>query len=194
MRFEIAGGIASGKTTLAKLLGLELENLSLEDFRSNPFWAKFYRDPKRYAFETEVTFHLQHYSQFLDAECSGRRTVCDTSLLLDLAYADVNLTGSKYETFLRVYQEVQASLQPPLAIVFLQCSPEEELRRVIERARSEEASVPLEYLSALNQALKRRVDEVRDRIKVIELDSEQLDFANIDSEKKKAKEVVLQAI
>jgi deoxyadenosine/deoxycytidine kinase len=57
-RIEIAGGIASGKTTLARLLrkvGLQAIH---EQFRKNPFFTAFYEDPGYTAFETEITFLL----------------------------------------------------------------------------------------------------------------------------------------
>lgn len=190
MRIEISGGIASGKTTLAKLLALNDEHAFLEHFKSNPFWSKFYSDPKRYAFETEITFHLQHYSQFKDAEEVSGVNFCDTSFLLDLAYADLNLYDQEYETFLNVYKHVQKSISPPSAIIHLICPAEVQLNRVRRRARDEEASITVDYLDGLNNALFCRMEEIQKKVHVIQLNSGELNFADNDEDKMRVKSTI----
>ena len=69
-RIEICGGIASGKTTLANLLARSNIDPILEDFQTNLFWRAFYADPAGTAFETEITFLLQHYHQIKTARKS----------------------------------------------------------------------------------------------------------------------------
>jgi deoxyadenosine/deoxycytidine kinase len=66
-RIEICGGIAAGKTTLCQNLQRSLGRAEFEDFTKNPFWARFYEEPDSYAFETEMTFLLLHYSQIKTA-------------------------------------------------------------------------------------------------------------------------------
>src|SRR3954447_11075813 len=95
-RVEICGGIASGKTTLANLLGSSERMVVREDFSSNPFWRAFYDDPNNTAFETEITFLLQHYHQIKVATNLEKSFACDFSLLLDYAYAHVTLNGSRF--------------------------------------------------------------------------------------------------
>ncbi len=93
-RIEVCGGIASGKTTLANLLHkLDIPS-TLENFAANPFMQQFYADPIKTAFETEITFLLQHYHQTKIAANLNKRFVCDFSFLLDLAYARVTLNSS----------------------------------------------------------------------------------------------------
>ena len=177
-RVEICGGIASGKTTLATVLISSDFETVFEDFRSNPFWKLFYADPARYAFETEVTFLLQHYNHIKIATDHGGLFACDFSFLLDLGYADVNLSGGQYETFLAVYQEVQRSLPKPALVVRLRCGADEELARIRGRKRPEEHAIDTEYLAAINAAVERRVAELEDEIPILEIDSERNDFAS----------------
>ena len=50
----IEGSIGVGKTSLAKILAEEIEaKLILEEFEENPFLSEFYKDSKRYAFQTQ---------------------------------------------------------------------------------------------------------------------------------------------
>ncbi len=51
----IEGNIGAGKTTLANVLAKKLNaRLILEEFAENPFLAKFYENPKQYAFPLEL--------------------------------------------------------------------------------------------------------------------------------------------
>ncbi len=177
-QIEICGGVASGKTTLAGVLNAVECGAIFEDFKSNPFWKLFYADPVRYAFETEVTFLLQHFNQIKIAADRGGLFVCDFSILLDLGYADVNLSGGQYATFLAVYQEVQRSLPKPAIVVHLRCGADEELARIRGRKRPEERAIDTKYLSAVNAAVERRVAEVADEVPVLDIDSERNDFAS----------------
>ncbi|MQA65490.1 MAG: AAA family ATPase [Alphaproteobacteria bacterium] len=150
MRIEICGGIASGKTTLARCLDDAGFAAYFENFQSNPFWKLFYENPGRYAFETEITFFLQHYSQFRDAQdANADHVVCDSSLLQDVAYANVNLAGPCLAAFTAVANAAQGLLGPPALVVHLTCSAEEELRRIRARARDEERGIQTSYLGTI---------------------------------------------
>ena len=60
----IEGNIGSGKTTLAeRLAGHYNAKLILEQFADNPFLAKFYEEPGRYAFPLELSFLADRYNQ-----------------------------------------------------------------------------------------------------------------------------------
>ena len=60
----IEGTIGVGKTSLAKILSKEIEaKLILEEFEENPFLSEFYKDSKRYAFQTQLFFLLSRYKQ-----------------------------------------------------------------------------------------------------------------------------------
>ena len=176
-RVEVCGGIASGKTALAGLFENERAITLFEDVKANPFWEQFYADPERFAFETEVTFLLQHYNQIKAASGSKEPIVCDFSFLLDRAYVDVTLPEEERRVFLTVFKEVQRQLGPPALYVLLECSPEEEMRRVQARGRETEKTISIDYLSALNEAVAEHVDTAAASTKVLRIDSEHRNFA-----------------
>ena len=194
LRIEICGGIASGKTTFAILLNSLGIETSLEKFQANPFWEAFYCNPILHALETEITFLLQHYHQIKVNSTSSKAFVCDFSLLLDLAYANVTLSNSKLETFLAVYNEVIRELPPPTLLIYLNCGPATDLERIRERARAVENSITLEYLSALNSSLERCVSEASEKMNILEINSEQQDFTNNKQVQKELVNLVQQAL
>jgi len=177
-RIEICGGIASGKTTLANLLARSNINPILESFQTNPFWRAFYADPAGAAFETEITFLLQHYHQIKTARKSENLIASDFSLYLDLAYAYVTLPQDKREIFLSVYREVEKELGAPLLLIHLKCDPEIELQRIRERGREVENSITIEYLQQINTQLEKILIEKAHPDKLLIINSGLLDFAH----------------
>lgn len=173
---EICGAIAAGKTALAKLLErLDLEP-ALEDFRANPFLGAFYSNPPKYAFETEIAFLLQHYHQIKLGHDSEANFVCDFSLILDLAFADVNLSGSTKRAFLAVYEEVHRQLPLPALVVHLQCSAPVLMERIRARKRAVEESITMEYLESVSNRLNAHINELADERKLVTINSGKLDF------------------
>jgi len=181
-RVEICGGIASGKTTLAGLADSISYDILFETFEENPFWEAFYSNPGRFIFETEVSFLLQHYHQIKAEAPNSGVFVCDYSFVVDKAYADIGLDGSKHDTFNRVHREIRDEIGPPDLIVWLKCSAEEELRRIRNRGRSVEDSIDLEFLSELNEAVQNRFESLSETVSSHVIDSENRDFAHTEEE------------
>ena len=177
-RVELAGGIASGKTTLASVLRKEGFVLVDENFASNPFFELFYANPSRYAFETEVTYMLQHYSSIANVEVAGDQPlVADFSMALDLAYARVTLGAEDFKVFEAVFDHALSKIVLPDALVKLDCTPEVELARIRTRARPAEQGITLDYLSRLNRSVDQvLLDRRFEGLEVLRIDSHALDF------------------
>ncbi len=174
-RIEISGNIASGKTTLCQSLSTKGYLPLFEDFQSNPFFDDFYKDPATYSFETEVTFLLQHYN-LIKKQKAESAIACDYSLLLDMAYADVNLTGNRLTIFFEIVAELQQEIGLPSQIVHLICPEEILLQRIIKRSREAESTISLDYLTSISKAIFLRVQEVSSKVPVLTIDSNAIDF------------------
>ncbi|MDA8259362.1 MAG: deoxynucleoside kinase [Betaproteobacteria bacterium] len=177
-RIEICGGIASGKTTLANLLvGLDILPIR-ENFQVNPFWRSFYADPLGTAFETEVSFLLQHYHDIKDASRLERLVACDFSLYLDLSYAHVTLPPAKCRAFMAVYREIKHELGVPSLLIHLRCDPKVELERIRRRGRKVEKPITLGYLQEINTHIVKALTATNLVNGIVEIDSGLLDFAH----------------
>lgn len=189
-RIEICGGIASGKTTFASLFDQNNLTPLYEDFKKSPFWEAFYCNPGKYIFETELSFVLLHYHQIKQALDTDKKMICDFSSLLDLAYAKIGLIGTKLKAFECVLGEIRKELPTPNLIVHLQCDAETELERIRARARKEEELINLEFLDSLNKAVEKEVENIKNTIPVVTVDSSIKDFANVESIKEEMVKLV----
>lgn len=174
---EVAGGIGTGKTTLVDTLADRSMKGIYEDHTINPFWEAFYTDPSSCAFETEISFLLQHYHFAKRATASTEGVVLlDHSFELDMAYAEIGLEGSKKAIFTSIYREVRNEIGLPCALVFITCSAERALGRIRDRGRSIEDNITLEFLTSLQRELEQRVAAISGTIPVVTIDSETTDF------------------
>ncbi len=176
---EIAGGIASGKTTLLDALTTVGAHPVHENHTLNPYWHDFYSEPDVYSFETEISFLLQHYHFAKKARLVDTVVVLDHSFELDLAYANVGLVGKKRELFAAIYNEVRMELGPPVVLIWLRCTPEEESRRIQARNREVEKNIGLQFLTDLNDNLESTIRSLEKRgvaTSVLELDAEETDL------------------
>ncbi len=189
---EICGGIASGKTTFASILSKIGIDPIYESFQSNPFWEAFYADPQKYTFETEISFMLQHYHQIKKQSADNEIMVCDYSFLLDMAYAEIGLQGSRLDAFKVVYEEIKKELPPPALIIHLQCDPETELTRISNRGRTVEKSITMDFLRSLNAAIESQIIKARPHTKIITIDSAKMDFVDDKTSQKELIALVLE--
>lgn len=177
-RIEICGNIASGKTTLTRgLADCGIEITIEEKYLENPFIGRFYENPSFFSFETEITFLLQHYHAIKTSK-QHSRIVCDYSLTLDKAYADVTLAPVRRDIFLSIAAELEQEVGQPTMVIYLKCPEDVLLTRIRERNRSFEASIDVGYLKALSDAIAARMAELPSSIKVITINSNETNFVS----------------
>lgn len=196
-RIEICGGIATGKTSLARCLTHNDVNLLVEEkFREIPFWEKFYKAPDTYAFEKNISFLLYHADSVREAMRlnDSRLAVCDFAVFQDRAYASLSKATTEVQIIQSIYDELTKRIGLPDLIVQLKCSPQTQLRRIRRRGRGPEQSITEDYLIALNTKIGLELAELHKRhsIAVIEVDTDRTDFVNNQEAMKIASEVTSQ--
>lgn len=178
MRIEICGGIGAGKTTFATSGLIPSLQPLLENFKINPFWEAFYANPGQYAFETELTFLLQHYHQIKAAGDSP--VICDFSFIQDLAFARMGLNGNRLKIFEGVAAECLAEIGEPSLTIHLDCSTSTLVNRIAARGRPEETKITTQFLDTLNQAIEAELK--KDSLIIFKIDTDQLDFRSRDAD------------
>lgn len=152
----IEGPIGVGKTSLAELLAQRLHAQAiLEAAEENPFLKDFYRDMRRYAFQTQLYFLLSRYRQqqeLLQFDLFRQRLVCDYLFARDRIFAYLTLDDNELALYEKLHPLLEARVPKPELVIYLQADVEALYRRITIRGRGYEREIPKDYLEDLVQA------------------------------------------
>lgn len=152
----VEGAIGVGKSSLSRALASALDaDLLLELPEQNPFLERFYVDPSRYAFQTQLFFlfqRLDQYRQLAQPEMFSRPVVADFFFEKDRLFARMTLDDEEY----RLYSQLHAQLAPravrPDMVIWLRADPELLMQRIKRRAIGMEQRIERSYLERLDAA------------------------------------------
>ena len=153
---NIEGAIGAGKTSLAKTLAEKMDaRLILEETEENPFLSDFYKDKRRYAFQTQLFFLLSRYKQqqeLFATDLFHKKIISDYFFDKDRIFASVTLDQREFYLYEKLLSTLGKDIPTPDLVIYLQTSSEVLLKRIKERGRSYERSIDLDYIKALNEA------------------------------------------
>lgn len=177
----IEGVIGAGKTTLATLLAERLNGrLVLERFEENPFLPEFYRDRKRYAFQTQIFFLLSRYRQ--QQECSQldlfyEHVISDYIFDKDRIFASLTLSDHELALYDSVVTALEGRVPKPDLIVYLQSSLNRLIDNIRKRGRAMEESITISYLHDLCEAYTQYFFHYTS-VPVLIVNTAKMDFVN----------------
>ncbi len=152
----IEGPIGVGKTSLVSLLAEELGGRAvLEETENNPFLLRFYRDRRRWAFQTQLFFLLSRYRQqeeLAQQDLFSNVTISDAFLPKDRIFATLNLSPDELVLYDQVYSLLKTRLPKPDLVIYLHAETAVLMQRVKQRGRDYEKDLTWEYLHDLNRA------------------------------------------
>lgn len=152
----IEGVIGAGKTSLAKMLAEHLSaTLVLEKFEENPFLPKFYEDPERYAFQTQIFFLLSRFKQqqeLFQADLFHQFLVTDYVFEKDKIFAYLNLADDELKLYEALVTSIERSIPTPDLVVYVQSNVERLMSNIRRRGREIEANMSEQYIRDLNEA------------------------------------------
>ena len=150
----VEGPIGVGKTSLVRRLCEHLPaDPLLEQSEANPFLANYYKNPQRYALQTQLFFLFQRLDQMRDLAQSDqfpRTVVCDYLMEKELLFASLTLSDDEYELYRQVYDRVSPAVSVvPDLVIFLQAQPETLIARVRKRGVDFEQKITDDYLTLI---------------------------------------------
>jgi deoxyguanosine kinase len=152
----IEGVIGAGKTTLAAKLGQTISaRVVLEQFEENPFLKDFYRDPERYAFQTQIFFLLTRYKQqrnLYQGDLFQQILVTDYIFEKDKIFAYLNLQDEELKLYETLVSSIEHSIVAPDLVVYLQSNVERLMQNIRTRGRSIESHMSEQYIKDLAEA------------------------------------------
>lgn len=153
----VAGNIGSGKTTLTKKLSERLGwKPHFESVQDNPYLADFYSDMSRWSFPLQVYFLNHRFNTHKLIETLPASSIQDRSIYEDAnifarsLFDQGKLDKRDYENYRHLYESMIQFLNPPTLMIFLRRSIPKLQERIKQRGRDYEQSIPVEYLTSLN--------------------------------------------
>jgi deoxyadenosine/deoxycytidine kinase len=152
----IEGVIGAGKTSLTRLLYERLGGqLVLEKFEENPFLERFYQNPERYAFQTQLFFLLTRYKQLQalsQQELFDEFLITDYIFEKDKIFAHLNLQDDELHLYDQLAANMEKNLAKPDLVVYLQSSVDRLMQNIRLRGRDFERTMSRKYISDLNDS------------------------------------------
>ncbi len=152
----VEGPIGVGKTSLVDLLSERLgARKLLEVAEDNPFLPNFYKDARRYAFQTQLWFLLNRFRQqqeLLQFDLFRQTLVADYLFAKDKIFAYLTLEDHELSLYERVQALLQVRVPTPDLVIFLQASTEVLAERIAIRGKGYEREIDRKYLTEVNEA------------------------------------------
>lgn len=178
----IEGNIGAGKTTFAKMLAEDYgAKLILERFKDNPFLPQFYKDPKRYAFPTEMSFLADRHQQLVEdisqLDLFAQFSIADYDLYKSLIFAKITLQNQEFDLYKKVFKIMYRDIPKPDLYIYFYQNTERLLENIKKRGRSYEQNIKADYLENINEGYLEFI-KYEKRFKTIVLDVSDLDFVD----------------
>lgn len=192
----IEGNIGAGKTSLATILARETgSRLVLESFSDNPFLAKFYEDPDRYAFQLELSFLSERYHQIKTElghpDLFGQSVISDYFLAKSFIFSKHNLKDDEMKLFEKLFSIINLQAPRPDLYVYLHLPVEKLLENIKQRGRPYEKNISYEYLREVQQGYFGFFKS-QQHMKILVIDTSHIDFVNRPSDLQQLKKVIFE--
>jgi deoxyadenosine/deoxycytidine kinase len=179
----VEGVIGVGKTSLARLLAVQLEaSLLLEEASNNPFLADFYKNRNRFAFPTQIFFLMSRYRQqqdLMERDLFVKRIITDYLYEKDALFASVTLSQREFELYGKISSALRHDIPKPDLVIYLQASTPVIMKRIRQRNKPVEKPIDSEYIDALNEAYNSFFFNYGDAPLLV-VKTDEIDFVNND--------------
>jgi deoxyadenosine/deoxycytidine kinase len=180
----IAGTIGAGKSSLLEFITHTYDVKPFyEPNEANPYLPDFYRDMKRWAFQSQLFFLSNKFRIHQEADrmtgvvAQDRTLFEDAEIFATALHRMGHIDDRDWQTYWAFYQTILAAIQPPDLMIYLRCSMRTLRRRIRLRGRAMEQDIPLDYLKRLDRLYEEWIGNYA-LSEVLVLESDQLDYVN----------------
>ena len=181
----IEGPLGVGKTSLCQLLAERVNGEAiLEDTEENPFLGNFYKDPKRFAFQTQLFFMLRRFQkqeEINQVNLFKRPVISDFLFDKDRIFADYNLDDKEFHLYEQLFNLLKPRTLKPDLVIFLQAKTDVLRERIEKRKRDYEKTINIKYLDRINQAFNEFFFHYNDTPLLV-INASEIDFVNVPSD------------
>lgn len=188
--------MGAGKTSLSTKIANDFNGkLILEEYEpdKNPFLAKFYKEPDKYAFQVEMTFLALRFQQLKDKlgnlDLFHDFIISDYYVAKSLIFSRENLQDDEYALFSRFFNIVFSNMPKPELLVYLYLDVEHLQRNIHKRGRSYELDIEDSYLENIQNGYFDFIRQQKD-MRILILDTNNIDFVNNDDDYRKIIDVI----
>lgn len=182
MHIAIAGNIGSGKTTLTNMLSKHYNwEARFEAVDYNPYLEDYYKDIHRWSFNLEVYFLKERFKDLLNIAKTDKTVVQDRSIFEGVYvfcatnYQMGHMNERDYETFMELFEQMTDIVGYPDLMIYLRASVPHLVKNIQKRGRDYEQTMPLEYLSNLNERYEDFIfNKYKGRLLIVDVD--EMDF------------------
>ena len=158
MHIAVAVNIGSGKTTRTRMLAKHYGwQPRFEAVDYNPYLEDYYKDIPRWSFALEVYFLKQRFRDLLEIARSTDTIIQDRSIYEGVYVFTANnkeqgnLSDRDFETYMELFEQMTEAVRYPQLMIYLKASLPHLVANIQKRGRDYEQTIPLEYLSGLNE-------------------------------------------
>jgi len=194
MIIYIEGNIGSGKTTLCELIKNHYKDddsiqvvfepvdewINTKDSKGENILDKFYKDQQKWSFAFQMNSFVSRVNKinkFINDKNNTlifveRSVFTDKHCFAKNCFESGDMDEMEYNIYNKWHQWLVDSFQlKPDGYVYLKCSPNIAQERIKKRSRTEEDTIPLEYLTKLHNAHNSWLEqEEKNNVPVLTLD------------------------
>jgi deoxyadenosine/deoxycytidine kinase len=175
----VEGAIGAGTTSLARRLAARWDaDLVLEEFEDNPFLERFYDDPERWAFQTQLAFLASRYRQqkaLAERDLFRDLRISDYLFDKDRIFARQTLSGDEWTLYDSLFRLMEPTVPSPDLVVYLRSSPERLMANIRKRDRPYERDMDPDYIADLHDAYDQYFRQY-DRTPLLVVNAAEIDF------------------
>ncbi len=174
--------MGSGKSTLVDFLARTYGVMPFyEPNEENPYLSDFYKDMKRWAFQSQLYFLSNKFRlhQELDRQpgvVALDRTIFEDAEIFATALHQMRKISKRdWATYQSFYAAILDAIRPPDLMIYLRCSMRPLRQRIRLRGRKMEQDVPLAYLKRLERLYEGWIENYN-LSEVLVIETDQLDY------------------